>query len=130
MEIVESAISCGVQELTDVGENPTMADYRFALSDGNDGHSHDGLGCFLIASVPWAWKKSVKFLKSVGFKSHGVRKNPNSKNNIVLLSKTLTAKERRSIAGRHCKDCDEPIIGRNRLCDMCKEDKKHSGWTW
>jgi len=119
MYIEESKISCGVQELSDIGQNPTMDDYEQALEDG-----HDSLGCFLVASVPWSWKNSVKFLKSIGFKSCGVRKNPNSKNKIVLLSKTLTAKERKSIGGNRCRDCDDVIDKRRRLCDNCKQYKK------
>jgi hypothetical protein len=97
MRIEETEISCGIQQLVDIGENPTIEIYKDALADGHTGNSHDGLGCFLLASVPWAWKNSIKFLKSVGFESHGVRKNPNSKNKIVLFSKTFTAKERQSI---------------------------------
>lgn len=92
MYLTESELSCGVQMLTDVGTDPTFEEYKDAMAEGNIENSHDGLGCFIIASVPWNWKNSVKFLKSIGFKAHGVRMNPNSGNKITLLSKTLTDK--------------------------------------
>lgn len=122
MHIEESQISCGVQELVDIGEHPNLADYKQAMAEGMGNDSQVGLGCFIIASVPSYWKNSIKFLKSVGFKIHGVRKNPNSGNRIALLSKTLTEKERKRLAGNHCRDCYELIPSNRRLCDYCKED--------
>jgi len=126
MEIVESEISCGIQQLTCIGENPTLAEYESALQDGMDNSSHEGLGCFIIASVPWKWKNSIKFLKSIGFSSNGVRRNPNSQNKIVLLSKTLSAKERKHLRGNSCKDCGDKIPSRQRYCYYCKRDRNEN----
>lgn len=129
MQIQETEISCGVQQLVEIGENPTLEQYKDALADGMGENSHDGLGCFLVASVPWDWRRSLKFLKSVGFKRHGVRKNPNSGNKIVLLSKTLTAKERQTLMGNRCRDCSDLIPKGRRVCDFCKTDKSYySRW--
>lgn len=116
MYIRESEISCGVQELVDVGRRPSLKNYQDALSDE---HEDNGLGCFLLASVPYNWKNSVKFLKSVGFKSNGARKNPNTGNKIILLSKAITAKERQSFGNRCIGGCGEIIKTRSRLCKYC-----------
>lgn len=123
MYIEESQISCGIQELTCIGENPKLFDYEQAMIDGYD--NLENLGCFIIASVPYKWNKSVKFLKSIGFKSSGVRKNPNSGNKIVLFSKTLSAKERKHFRGNRCKVCNELVPTSKRLCDYCKKDKSY-----
>lgn len=120
MYIHESEISCGIQELAGIGQHPTLQEYKQALRDGHEDNSHKGLGCFLIASVPYRWKNSIKFLESVGFKNNGVRKNPNSENKIVLFSKTITAKERQSL-GRRCIDCGSFVDAglRRRRCTFC-----------
>lgn len=91
MDVRQSNMSCGVCELFDVGDTPTLKHYEDAMSD-----FADELGCFLIASVPTHWKRSIKFLKNeLGFKQVGrLGRNPNTGNKIILLTKTITGKER------------------------------------
>lgn len=87
MELLESNISCGVRELTDVGYEPEDNDYYEAMR-----YSECAV---VVASVPAKWTGAVRFLKRKGFKqAHRASRNPNSGNMIVLLSKTITAKDR------------------------------------
>lgn len=132
MELRNSDISCGVLQLCDVGKNPTMTSYKQAMADAE---YDNNLGCFIISSVPWSWKESIKFLKSVGFESSRVRKNPNSGNKIVLLTKSISKKETRELLGRFCEDCNDQIPTRRKVCDVCKkgrkEERKSRGtWRW
>lgn len=117
MHIIESEFSCGVKLLDSVGQTPNLEEYTEALENAAE---DEYLGCFLLASVPANWKNSVKFLKSVGFKKIDTKMNPNSGNMITLLSKTLSAKERKKADGNRCKECGERIEKKRRVCDECK----------
>jgi hypothetical protein len=88
MYLTGSEISCGVSELKDVGTNPTKKRYRLAFNDWNDYRC-----AFILASVPSEWKKSVKFLKCMGFKASRKAINPNSSNTIQVFIKVVSKKE-------------------------------------
>ena len=95
MYIEDSEISCGVKLLSEVGKAPTMSDFKFAMRDYGRRRWGDSIGCFLIASVPIAWKKSIKFLKRAGFRqSCRAMRNPNSGNKIAVFTRTISKNER------------------------------------
>ncbi len=87
MELNDSNMSCGVYELDGLGENPKECAYREVMR-----HCHAAI---VLASVPAAWRNTIKFLNDKGFKQL-LRKsrNPNSGNDIVLLARNFTEKQR------------------------------------
>lgn len=108
MYICKSEISCGVNELIDVGQLPDNEEYFDALKD--QVIYGERLVPFLLASVPCYWKKSIKWLKAQGFKQiarAGV--NPNSGNEIVVFLKRFTKKEINSLIKKieHIKDSED-----------------------
>ncbi len=89
MELVASAISCGVFELDGVGTHPTDTEYDCTMA------YNGGTCAIVIASVPADWTNAVKFLKRKGFKQTlRQNRNPNSGNKIALFAKNVTKKER------------------------------------
>ena len=82
MYLYGSNISCGIRELTDVGYNPTQAQY--------DAVMYAPHCAMVLASLTLQQNKGLKLLKKNGFKRVGrPKRNPNSGNDIVLLVKRI-----------------------------------------
>lgn len=88
MYLDHSQISCGIEELYDVGNNPKDNNYNYTM--------YYCQSAIVLASLTTNQKTALSFLKKKGFKIiHKPIKNPNSRNKIILLSKTITAAERK-----------------------------------
>jgi hypothetical protein len=127
MELIGTEISCGVEQLNDVGPYPNETEYRHAMRDCN--------GAIVVASVPATWKTAISFLKKKGFtKPLRKNRNPNSGNDIVLLVRNITPtdRERFSSHAGFCEECDEAILDkhgklntRRKVCDDCKNNRTY-----
>jgi hypothetical protein len=95
MYIGYSKISCGINELYNIGNHPTDYEYKEIMIDNYN-------CAILIASLTTKQNNAIKFLKKKGFKAvNKPIRNPNSKNKIILFSKTLSKKERKYWANKY-----------------------------
>lgn len=106
MELEESNISCGLYELNDVGQTPSECGYRSAMRNCH--------AATVIASVPATWTKAIKFLKSKKFTQPlNKSRNPNSGNDIVILVRNFTEKQRKRLENArsicHCIRCGKTV---------------------
>lgn len=82
MRVSSTDISCGIDQLVDIGYEPTQAEYDNAMTDPE--------AAMIIASLTTKQKRGLKLLKKNGFTRVGRSKlNPNSGNDIVLLVKRV-----------------------------------------
>jgi hypothetical protein len=92
MRIEGSSISCGIHQLFNVGNNPTIQRYNKAIKN-----SYFGKCRFIIASLTEEQKKAKRFLLARGFKQVSpFLTNPNSGNKIALFMKDRYEKKKRA----------------------------------
>lgn len=83
-----SSISCGINEIVDIGYDPRQEDLNNIITRANC--------CILIASLRKDQVKGIKLLKKNGFKqTNRCLINPNSGSKIILFVRTIPKKERR-----------------------------------
>lgn len=90
MYIDDTQISCGICQLSNIGNNPKQIDMDGCIEDARS----DCYGIMLASLADNQGKRPVTFLKKNGFRQVGKwKKNPNSGNRIALFMKRLRPKK-------------------------------------